>query len=130
MTPEKYTAADYLALANELARLQPGHSVAKSDTIEAMLRQATALHWKVQQFRLTLMDRNGEEWWQEAGNIESLNHDDDALAMALELAQVIDDDMLPVTHQVLGYNAELESSIFVWDWLREEVRNALLERAR
>jgi hypothetical protein len=76
------------------------------------------------------LDRNGEEWWQEAGNIELLNHDDDALAMALELAQVIDDDMLPVTHQVLGYNAELESSIFVWDWLREEVRNALLERAR
>jgi len=76
------------------------------------------------------LDRNGEEWWQEAGNIESLNHDDDALAMALELAQVIDDDMSPVTHQVLGYNAKLESSIFVWDWLREEVRNALLERAR
>jgi hypothetical protein len=57
-------------------------------------------------------------------------HDDAALAMALELAQVIDDDMSPVTHQVLGYNAKLESSLFVWDWLREEVRNALLERAR
>jgi hypothetical protein len=66
------------------------------------------------------LDRNGEEWWQEAGNIESLHYDDDALAMALELATLLaadSDDFFTF------YRPEAE-------WLRTEVRNALLERAR
>lgn len=61
-----------------------------------------------------------DEWWD--------THTDADLAMALELAELLEADW-PLSTQIIGYDAQAGCSIYTFDWLRTEVRNALLERA-
>jgi len=72
-------------------------------------------------------------WWVRRAEVHQIStqHTDADLAMALELADLIRADFSPSECQLLCQEIQADYSsiyIYTWDWLRTEVRNALLER--